>query len=94
MEELLFSFLFNAILFMLSFHFAFEFQNLQCCSRSAISFHYIKPKEFYVLEYFLYELRPFGVGNVAHTLPAKANMSTLMKKWQHELSNNIFKDED
>ncbi|XP_039963709.1 glycoprotein-N-acetylgalactosamine 3-beta-galactosyltransferase 1-like isoform X1 [Bactrocera tryoni] len=69
-------------------------KNLQCCSRSAISFHYIKPKEFYVLEYFLYELRPFGVGNVAHTLPAKANMSVLMKKWQHELSNNIFKDED
>ncbi|XP_054733660.1 glycoprotein-N-acetylgalactosamine 3-beta-galactosyltransferase 1-like [Anastrepha obliqua] len=55
-------------------------KNLQCCSRSAISFHYIKPKEFYVLDYLLYVLRPFGVGNTASKLPAKVNMAMLMDK--------------
>ncbi|CAD7002484.1 unnamed protein product [Ceratitis capitata] len=69
-------------------------KNLQCCSRSAISFHYIKPKEFYVLDYLLYELRPFGVANVADTLPGKANMTSLLERWKHEVSDNIFKDED
>ncbi|XP_067642690.1 glycoprotein-N-acetylgalactosamine 3-beta-galactosyltransferase 1-like [Eurosta solidaginis] len=66
----------------------------QCCSRSAISFHYIKPKEFYVLDYLLYGLRPFGVGHVANNLPAKVDMATLLNKWKRELSDNVFADED
>ncbi len=32
-----------------------------CCSNSAISFHYIKPTMFYVYDYLLYHLRPFGI---------------------------------
>ncbi|XP_036338273.1 glycoprotein-N-acetylgalactosamine 3-beta-galactosyltransferase 1-like [Rhagoletis pomonella] len=69
-------------------------KHLQCCSPSSISFHYIKPKEFYVLDYLLYVLRPFGVGSGASILPAKADMSTLLDKWKNELSDNILKEED
>ncbi|GAU90490.1 hypothetical protein RvY_02897 [Ramazzottius varieornatus] len=33
---------------------------LDCCSDSAVSFHYISPYYMYFLEYFIYQLSPFG----------------------------------
>lgn len=37
------------------------FKGRECCSDSAISFHYVNPQQMYVYDYFLYQLRPFGM---------------------------------
>ncbi|XP_061390589.1 glycoprotein-N-acetylgalactosamine 3-beta-galactosyltransferase 1-like [Musca vetustissima] len=51
-------------------------KNVSCCSPHAISFHYITPDEFYVLEYLIYTLRPFGAP-VYESLPTKINVSEI-----------------
>ncbi|KAH8323389.1 hypothetical protein KR067_007185, partial [Drosophila pandora] len=42
-----------------------------CCSNSAITFHYSYPNDLYVLDYIIYKLMTFGIPKDLETMPAK-----------------------
>jgi glycoprotein-N-acetylgalactosamine 3-beta-galactosyltransferase len=51
-------------------YFEVEQGDLDCCSETAIAFHYISPPLMYELEYFIYKVHPFGVETI-DKLPEK-----------------------
>ncbi|XP_017155228.1 glycoprotein-N-acetylgalactosamine 3-beta-galactosyltransferase 1 isoform X2 [Drosophila miranda] len=53
-----------------------------CCSNSAISFHYSNAKDFYVLDYVIYKLRAFGLSRPQEQLPMKQPFQEVMESLQ------------
>lgn len=44
-------------------------QGRECCSDSAISFHYVPPQQMYLFDYLIYQLQPFGVADQRPATP-------------------------
>ncbi|EDV59562.1 glycoprotein-N-acetylgalactosamine 3-beta-galactosyltransferase 1 [Drosophila erecta] len=62
---------------------------LDCCSDLAVSFHYIAPKSFYVLDYLIYHLKPYGLLRALEPLPAKLKVGQFLPPpVEHPLSSN------
>lgn len=64
------------------------FQGLDCCSDNAVSFHYVSPNNMYVLDYFLYHLRPYGVVSNSQPLPEKLLFSDIVGDKQPSVTSD------
>ncbi|XP_044314037.1 glycoprotein-N-acetylgalactosamine 3-beta-galactosyltransferase 1 [Drosophila rhopaloa] len=62
-----------------------------CCSASAITFHYVKDVEFEFFEFFLYYLRVFGLHRTQRALPSRLGfrqMNERLQYWSHQVTDN------
>jgi glycoprotein-N-acetylgalactosamine 3-beta-galactosyltransferase len=57
-------------------YFEVEQGDLDCCSDTAIAFHYISPALMYELEYFIYKVHPFGL-EIEEKLPEKISLNEI-----------------
>lgn len=65
-------------------------EGLQCCSSSAIAWHYVQPEGMYMLNSFHYHLTVYG--RVIHTqgLPKKVNFTEVAAELRASLPNRVF----
>ncbi|XP_073971215.1 glycoprotein-N-acetylgalactosamine 3-beta-galactosyltransferase 1-like isoform X2 [Rhodnius prolixus] len=56
-------------------------EGIECCSNSAISFHYVSPEMMYVIENLIYNINPYGIDR-------KMNKSVAVKYGSFYSNNN------
>lgn len=60
-------------------YFEMEQGSLKCCSDVPIQFHYVKASLFYLHEYLVYRIHPFGIlKNLTETLPRKLSLNEII----------------
>lgn len=60
--------------------------NTDCCSNTAIGFHYVSPHELFALDYFIYKVHPFGI-NRRDVLPRKFSLQEIIDA--SDANNNL-----
>ncbi|XP_017059489.1 glycoprotein-N-acetylgalactosamine 3-beta-galactosyltransferase 1 [Drosophila ficusphila] len=62
-----------------------------CCSASAISFHYVRDVDFEFFEFFLYYLSVFGTHRSQRALPSRLGFRQINERlqyWAHQVTDN------
>lgn len=54
--------------------------NTSCCSETSTEYHYINPREMYLLDYFIYTVHPFGIEDHPNDhMPKKFSLEEVIK---------------
>lgn len=66
---------------------------LKCCSDTFASMNYVKPSEMYALEYFVYQVHPFGIQkNLTEKLPRKLSIEEIIAASDVKGYGNMYTD--
>lgn len=69
----------------------FFLQKSDCCSHTAISFHYVWDFQYEFLEFFLYYANVFGVHREQRALPSRLSfkeMNERLQFWAKQVTDN------
>lgn len=68
-------------------------QGLERFSDHPITFHYTKPGEMHLLDYFIYKIHPFGIEkNITENLPRKLRIDEIIAASDKKVDTPNFRD--
>ncbi|CAO1369074.1 unnamed protein product [Diamesa hyperborea] len=68
--------------------------SMDCCSKTLAGLHYITPREMYMLDYLIYDVKPYGVEQHDNKKPPKLPLAEILRRSNEKSSSPNFREHE
>ncbi|CAO1358115.1 unnamed protein product [Diamesa tonsa] len=68
--------------------------SMDCCSKTLAGLHYITPREMYMLDYLIYDVKPYGIEQHDDKKPPKLPLAEILRRSNEKSSSPNFREHE